>query len=198
MNVSTPDHMHAADRHAGDARAGCTSTARSRSRRRSTRPGSSPRSRPEKKLVTQMGIQIHSHRGPQARRPADPGRGHRQGEGGPLLERQGVGRPGPAAGPQGPGAGEPRLGPVARGGGRAAVHRRRVLPPRQLAQAARLRHRHLRRHGLPHPRPGVRRAGRRQPEVGPLRAGGPRTTTTGRSTCRWSTSSPARSTRPRR
>ena len=34
----------------------------------------------------------------------------------------------------------------------------RCLPPGELAQAHRFRHRHLRRHGLPHPGPGLRRA----------------------------------------
>ena len=48
-----------------------------------------------------------------------------------------------------------------------------VLPPRRVAQAARLRHRHVRRHGLPHPRPGVRRHRRRQPQLHPLRAARP-------------------------
>ena len=46
----------------------------------------------EKKLVTQMGIQIHSHPRAQAGRATDPGRRDRQGEGGPHLERQGLGR----------------------------------------------------------------------------------------------------------
>ena len=63
----------------------------------------------------------------------------------------------PAARPQGPRARRARLGRLARRRGRAAVHRRRLLPPGQLAEAARLRHRHVRRHGLPHPRPGVQR-----------------------------------------
>ena len=46
--------------------------------------------------------------------------------------------------------------------GRAAVHRP-LLPPRRVAEAARLRHRHVRRHGLPHPRPRVRVAGPGRP-----------------------------------
>ena len=74
----------------------------------------------------------------------------------------------PAARPHGPGPGRPELGLLARRGRRAAVHRR-LLSPRRLAQAARLRHRHLRRHGLPHPRPGLHVAGPDRPEVGPLR-----------------------------
>ena len=41
----------------------------------------------------------------------------------------------------------------------AAVHRRRLLSSGQLAQAARFRHRHVRRHGLPHLRSGVQGAG---------------------------------------
>ena len=49
------------DHHAGAAARAATSTPRSRSRRRSTRPGRSTRVAREKKLVTQMGIQIHSH-----------------------------------------------------------------------------------------------------------------------------------------
>ncbi len=101
---------------------------------------------------------------------ARSGRRDRQGEGGALVERQVVGRHRAEAGrrttrcPTGFDW-DLWLGVAAD----AAVHRRRLLPPRQLAEAARLRHRHVRRHGLPHPRPGVRRARRRQPALGPLR-----------------------------
>ena len=45
----------------------------------------------------------------------------------------------------------------------------RLLPPGQLAQAAGFRHRHLRRHGLPHLRPGLRRPGPDRPDLAPLR-----------------------------
>ena len=51
----------------------------------------------EKKLVSQMGIQIHSHGGASHGRGDDPGGGDRQGEGGPQLERQALGRPEAAA-----------------------------------------------------------------------------------------------------
>ncbi len=63
-----------------------------------------------------------------------------------------MGRQEPPARPHRPGAGGFQLGWMAGRGGRAAVYRQRVLPPRQLAQTSRFRHRHLRRHGLPHPR----------------------------------------------
>ena len=62
-----------------------------------------------------------------------------------------------------------QLGPVAGGRGRAAVHRRRLLSSRQLAEAARLRHRHVRRHGLPHLRPGVRGPGPHRPALASAR-----------------------------
>ena len=112
----------------------------------------------KKNLVTQMGIQIHSAREYRTAVAADPGRRHRQGQGSPHLEREEVGRSRPAARAHRPGpatlnwdcwlgVAQPRpfIGDV--------------LSPGELAQAARLRHRHLRRHGLPHPRPGLQRAG---------------------------------------
>ncbi len=45
----------------------------------------------------------------------------------------------------------------------------RLVSPGRLAQAARLRHRHLRRHGLPHPRPRLRLPPAHRPHRGPLR-----------------------------
>ena len=82
VNVSTPDHMHAPitmRRHAARAERLHPEAADPDDLRG---PPGGPGAR-EKKLVTQMGIQIHSSRDPPHDRRDDPGRGDRQGEGGP-------------------------------------------------------------------------------------------------------------------
>ena len=110
----------------------------------------------KRKLVTQMGIQIHSTPRVPHGGGLDSGRSDRQGEGGSLLEQQEVGRSGADARPQRSGAGRAQLGPVAGGCRGASLHWRRILSSGQLAQAHRFRHIDFRRHGLPHFRPGVR------------------------------------------
>ena len=60
-----------------------------------------------------------------------------------------------------------------------------------MAKTDRLRHRHLRRHGLPHPRPGFHVAGAAGPEVDPLRRRRAQAAATGGSTRRCATSSRA-------
>ena len=123
----------------------------------------------KKKLVTQMGIQIHSRTEYQtAVALVQSGAIGKIKEVHSWSEKE-VGRPGRDARPQGRGAAQLRLGPVARRGAIAAVPGRRLLPPRQLAQAHRLRHRHLRRHGLPHHRSGLRCARPDRAGLGTLR-----------------------------
>ena len=97
------------------------------------------------------------------------GRRDRPGQGSPHLEQQEVGRSRPAADADRFAARQPRLGRLGGRVRRAAVHRRRLLSPRQLAKAARLRDGHVRRHGLPHLRPGVRGFGPHRAALGSQR-----------------------------
>ena len=82
----------------------------------------------KKKLVTQMGTQIHAGEQLPARGRADQGRGHRPGERGLRVGRQVVGRPGQAAGSAGRGARRARLGSVARGRRRSGRTRTDYVP----------------------------------------------------------------------
>ena len=82
VNVSTPDHMHApitmrALQHGLNVYTQKPLTQTIYEARQVARVAR------EKKLVTQMGIQIHSARGPPHDRRDDPGRHDRQGQGGP-------------------------------------------------------------------------------------------------------------------
>ena len=111
-----------------------------------------------KKLVSQMGIQVHSSREYQTAvqliqseaigkiKEVHSWSNKTWGDLSPMPDRS---DPVPAT---------LRLGWLARRDGEAAVHRRRILSPGELAQADRLRHGDVRRHGLPHLRPGLRRA----------------------------------------
>ena len=91
MNVSTPDHMHApigmAALHRGLHVYGQKPLTHDiyETRRLTEWPR-------EKKLVTQMGIQIHSSNRLSPGRATRADRRDRQGEGGPHLEQQEVGR----------------------------------------------------------------------------------------------------------
>ena len=103
VNVSTPDHMHApiamrAMNRGLNVYSQKPLTQTIYEARRLTEVAA------EKKLVTQMGIQIHSASGPQARRATHSRWRDRQGEGGPYLERQVVGRYQAQARPHRPGA----------------------------------------------------------------------------------------------
>ena len=67
----------------------------------------------EKKLVTQMGIQIHSSAYYRMGVEVIQERGHRQDQGSPPVDGPQVGRSGPAAHPQRPRARRAQLGPLA-------------------------------------------------------------------------------------
>ena len=112
----------------------------------------------KKNLVTQMGIQIHSAREYKTAVAVDPERRHRQDQGSAFLQREEVGRFRSAARAHRPRPFHAQLGSLDRCGATASLHPR-CLSSGELAQADRFRHRHLRRHGLPHPGPGIRRAG---------------------------------------
>jgi hypothetical protein len=130
----------------------------------------------EKKLVTQMGIQIHSH---DVHRTVVA-----------TIQAGAIGKvkevhswSGKQWGDRGarPNRTDPVpeglnwdfwLGVAAERPFIAHYYHRSLLPPRRVAQAARLRHRHLRRHGLPHPRPGLHVAGVDRAEVAALRRRG--------------------------
>ena len=122
----------------------------------------------QKNLVTQMGIQIHSAREYKTAVAVDPGRRHRQDQGSAFVQREEVGRFRPAARAHRPGTRHPQLGSLDRRGAAASLHPRR-LSSGELAQAHRFRHRHLRRHGMPHPGPGLRRAGAGRADLRALR-----------------------------
>ena len=157
VNVSTPDHMHAPIAHVGDA-ARQTRLLPEAARADIYETRMLTKVAREKKLVTQMGIQIHSHKV------------YRQAVA--LVQSGAIGKvkevhtwsskkwgdTGASARHNGPGPGRPQLGPLARACVPTAAVRQGLLSSRQLAQAARFRHRHVRRHGLPYPRPGVRGA----------------------------------------
>ena len=171
VNVSTPDHMHGPIAMSAMSRGlhvYCQKplTQTIHEARQLTRAAA------DKKLVTQMGIQIHSHAihktvvaliqsGAVGKvKEVHSWSGKQWGDLNPRPART---DPTPAGLKW-----DLWLG-VAAG---AALHRQ-VLPPRQLAEAARLRHRHLRRHGLPHPRPGVRLAAADQSAHGAVRTARP-------------------------
>ena len=148
VNVSTPDHMHAPiamaamqlGKHVYVQKPLATTVYETRMLAAEAR---------EKRLVTQMGIQISSHPTQLATELMI-----RSGAIGKVREvhtccNKTWGDMTPDPDGRGPGSRVARLGHVARRRREAAVHEGR-LSPGQLAQAARLRHRHVRRHGLPH------------------------------------------------
>jgi predicted dehydrogenase len=128
VNVSTPDHMHApigmmAVNRGLNVYGQKPLTQTIFEARKLTEAAAA------KRVVTQMGIQIHS-----ARKHKLVVKLVQDGVIGKVKEvhswsGQVVGRRHAEAGPRGPGAGRARLGPVAGRRGRAAVHRRWVLPP---------------------------------------------------------------------
>ena len=82
VNVSTPDHMHAPITMSAMQR-GLNVYTQKPLTQTIYEARQVARVAREKKLVTQMGIQLHSHGDPPDDRRDDPGRGDRQGQGGP-------------------------------------------------------------------------------------------------------------------
>ena len=80
VNVSTPDHMHALDHHAG-MQQGLNVYTQKPLTQTIYEARQVARVAREKSLVTQMGIQIHSHEVHRIDRRDDPGRDDRQGQG---------------------------------------------------------------------------------------------------------------------
>ena len=167
VNVSTPDHMHASITMRA-LQQGLNVYTQKPLTQTIYEARQVARVAREKKLVTQMGIQIHSHEV------------HRTivatiqaGTIGKVKEvhswsgkHWGDNRPKPD-----------RNDPIPAGLnwdfwlGVAAErpYLARLLPSGRMAKTARLRHRHIRRHGLPHPRPGFHLAGADRPAVDPIR-----------------------------
>ncbi len=147
----------------------------------------------KKKVVTQMGIHMHSSA---AFRTAV--RVVEDGAIGKVKEvhswcPKSWGDSSAQAGPNGSCAREFRLEPLARRVRGSSLYRRRILPSGQLAQAAGFRHRHSRRHGLPHFRSDFHFLGSWPSRFLSARKARRRTNGTGRSTARSFTSLPGRS-----
>ncbi|GIW82069.1 MAG: hypothetical protein KatS3mg105_3876 [Gemmatales bacterium] len=122
-NISTPDHMHAPITMRA-MQAGLHVYTQKPLTQTIYEARQLARVAAEKKLVTQMGIQIHSH--PVHRTVVatiQAGR-HRQGKRSAQLERQTVGRQQTSTRSKRPGSPESRLGLVARRCCRTAIHRR--------------------------------------------------------------------------
>ena len=171
VNVSTPDHMHApitmrAMQQGLNVYTQKPLTQTIYEARQLTQMAR------EKKLVTQMGIQIHSHE--IHRMVVATIQGNAIGKVKEVHSWSGKhwGDPSATTRPHRPCARSVELGLLARRGEGAAVHCR-LLSPRRVAEAPRLRHRDLRRHGLPYPRPGLHVAGADRPRFDPVRGRAP-------------------------
>ena len=170
VNVSTPDHMHApitmrAMQQGLNVYTQKPLTQTIYETRQLTKAAK------DKKLVTQMGIQIHSHAV------------HKTVVA--LVQAGAIGKVKEVHSWSGKGWGDKnprpdRSDPVPPelnwddwlGVAAERPFIKGILPPRRVAEAARLRLRHVRRHGLSHPRPGVRLAGPDGPDDGAVGGGG--------------------------
>ena len=167
VNVSTPDHMHASITMRA-LQQGLNVYTQKPLTQTIHEARHVARVARERSAVTQMGIQIHSHEVHRTIvatiqagmigkvKEVHSWSGKHWGDNRPMPE------------PQGSGSGEAELGFVARRRRRAALSER-VLSSWRMAKTDRLRHRYLRRHGLPHPRSGFHLSGAARAEVDPLR-----------------------------
>ncbi len=135
-----------------------TSTCRSRWPTRCARHALLTEYARKARVISQMGIQVSSMRPQRYGEWLVQKRHRRQDPRGAHVLEQELGRRQAAARRRGPGPVRRSTGTSGSASRELAAVQARRLPPRRMAAAHRVRHRHARRHGLPHLQPAVSRA----------------------------------------